>query len=163
MDAVTSIDGLSSAASALSPSGRLLAIANLNDGIDWYSIKERIYLSSTQYEGFDEDAYVPGIDFIDERTVVVGACGGQIKFASHGRGMNPPSFTLRGATEGTYQHAPPEVSTHPSALHVIQTFKQLCVPQPLHLVHHAHPSPPEFRQLQRKLVYRGCQCPRVQI
>jgi len=96
------IDGLCSGASALSPSGRLLAIANLSDGIDWYSIKERIYLSSTTYEAFDEHAYVPGIDFVDERTVVVGACRGQIKFATHGRGMNPPGFTLRGATEGTH-------------------------------------------------------------
>ena len=100
----TPIDNLGSGASALSPSGRLLAIANLSNGIDWYSIKERIYLSSTTYEAFDEHAYVPGLDFIDERTVVVGACGGQIKFATHGRGMDPPGFILRGATEGMYQY-----------------------------------------------------------
>lgn len=83
-----------SAASALSPSGHLLAVVDLNDGIGWYCMKERIFLSSTTYESPANYTYVAGIDFVDERTVVVGNSGGRLIFAAHGRGANPPYLTL---------------------------------------------------------------------
>ena len=85
----TPIDNMGSGVSALSPSGQLLAIANLSNGIDWYSIKGRIYLSSTTYEAFDKHAYVPGLDFINEWTVVVGACGVRSSLQLMGEGWIP--------------------------------------------------------------------------
>lgn len=88
------IDGFNSGALALSPSRQLLAIANMDDGVDWYSIKDREYLSSTTYEKPGDYKYIAGIDFIDERTVVAGNSGGQLMFATHGRATAPPRVIL---------------------------------------------------------------------
>ncbi|TFK68615.1 hypothetical protein BDN72DRAFT_897953 [Pluteus cervinus] len=63
-----------SGSSALSPDGRLLAVTNVRDGIDWYSIVDRRYLGTTPCDlgKMDPVHYVVGVSFLDNDTVVAG-------------------------------------------------------------------------------------------
>lgn len=83
-----------SGSSALSPSGTLLAIANLGSGIDWLSIPERRFLSTTRYDLTDRtsitgEVYIVSIRFLDERTVIVGDNRSQLIIATLGMATNP--------------------------------------------------------------------------
>jgi len=65
----------------LSPSRKLLAITNLIDGVDWYSMKDKHFLSTTGYELGSN--YMVDIAFLDETTVVAGSGQGQLIIANH--------------------------------------------------------------------------------
>lgn len=69
-----------SGGTALSPSGAILAVTNLVDGIDWYSVEEGAYTHSTTYE-FTE-SFPVNIRFIGEAAVVAGNSQGGLVFAS---------------------------------------------------------------------------------
>jgi hypothetical protein len=72
----------------------------MEDGVDWYCTKSRRYLSSTRYGKRTDYRYVVGINFIDERTVVVGHSEGQLIFATLGMAEDPAIYLLnkRGAS-----------------------------------------------------------------
>jgi hypothetical protein len=77
--------------SALSPSGFLLAIANLTKGIDWLSIPNRRYLSSTEYplSNGSSEVCIVSIQFLDEHTVIVGDNRSQLIIATLGMADDP--------------------------------------------------------------------------
>jgi hypothetical protein len=65
---------LNSGGSALSPSGKLLAVTNLVDGVDWYSVEEKRFLSTTPYK-LGRSNYVVDLAFLDENTAITGGQG----------------------------------------------------------------------------------------
>lgn len=86
-------DILDSGSSSLSASGKVLAVTNLLDGIDWYSIPEREYRSTTTYE-MGSTGHVVGLDFVDEKTVVAGHVDGHLIFADSRTSNNPSELTF---------------------------------------------------------------------
>lgn len=86
-----------SAGAALSPSGSILAATNMDDGIDWYSITRREYVSTTYYDvqGGSRSRRLVGITFLDEVTVLAGHVDGQIVLATATMTNGPRLFTLR--------------------------------------------------------------------
>jgi hypothetical protein len=88
---------VSSAGAALSPSGLILAATNMYDGIDWYSITRREYVSTTYYDvqGDSRSRRLVGITFLDEVTVLAGHVDGQIVLATATMTNGPRLFTLR--------------------------------------------------------------------
>jgi hypothetical protein len=57
---------------------RILALTNLTDGIDWYNMKSRNYVTTT-YQDLTQDFNVPvPIVFLDKDTVVVGSGTGRV-------------------------------------------------------------------------------------
>lgn len=87
------IDSNPSGGSALSPSGKLLAVANLQDGIDYYSIEERRYLSTTSFDL--GTAHVVDIEFLDEHTVVTGHSRSSVIIAFLGLASGPQEVSVR--------------------------------------------------------------------
>jgi len=71
---------------AVSPSGERVAVANLRNGIDWYSVSHKSYAMTTKFKNTTNRGgnYVVGIVFIDEDTVAVGHIDGKVIFASCG-------------------------------------------------------------------------------
>lgn len=85
------------AGAALSPSGSILAATNMDDGIDWYSITRREYVSTTYYDvqGASRSRRLVGITFLDEVTVLAGHVNGHIVLATTTMTSGPRLFTLR--------------------------------------------------------------------
>jgi len=86
-----------SAGAALSPSGSILAATNMYDGIDWYSITRREYVSTTYYDvqGASRSRRLVGITFLDEVTVLAGHVDGQLVVATATMTNGPRLLTLR--------------------------------------------------------------------
>ena len=65
----------------MSPSGKLLAVTNLIDGVDWYSVQDKCFLSTTGYELGRN--YMVDVAFLDETTVIMGNGHAQPIIANH--------------------------------------------------------------------------------
>lgn len=63
-----------------------MAVANLSDGVDWYSTSHQKYAMTTQFAVTDSQGRNPivGIVFVDDDTVAVGHANGIVVFASYG-------------------------------------------------------------------------------
>lgn len=73
--------------SAVSPSGDRLAIMNLIDGIDFYSISHRCFSSTTRYTMSRRNPgrnYLVDMIFVDDETVAFGHSDGYVAFATYG-------------------------------------------------------------------------------
>lgn len=81
-----------SGGTALSPSGRILAVMNLSDGIDWYSVENGTYIRSTTY--VITEFFPVNVKFLGEEVVVAGNSQGGIVFASSFSGERPRFFSF---------------------------------------------------------------------
>ncbi|TFK70720.1 hypothetical protein BDN72DRAFT_521346 [Pluteus cervinus] len=72
--------------SAVSPDGKLLAVVNLKDGIDWYDLDNRHFMCTTLGEFGkvdDKTRYGVGIAFLDNESVAIGNGRGRLSVASY--------------------------------------------------------------------------------
>lgn len=65
----------------MSPSRKLLAITNLIDGVDWYSVEDQDFRCTTEYELGNN--YMIDVAFLDETTVITGSGHGRLIIANH--------------------------------------------------------------------------------
>ncbi|PPQ71545.1 hypothetical protein CVT26_010405 [Gymnopilus dilepis] len=110
------------ASSAISPSGERLAVFNLSDGTDWYSLSYKKYLSTTRYSLGNtetESNLVVDIAFVDEDTVAVGHMDGAVYLVSFGHTSVDSSMVITIAktpvqhlTVGNYLGRPLIVAVH---------------------------------------------------
>ncbi|TFK63481.1 hypothetical protein BDN72DRAFT_963876 [Pluteus cervinus] len=81
--------------SAISPDGQLIAIANTYDGVDWYSLRRKRYMSTTLCATTQS---WQGIAFTGNATVLVGSQDGLVFMADFGMRENP--YEIRIAQRG---------------------------------------------------------------
>lgn len=118
--------------SALSPSGRRLAVANLGRGIDWFSFSHGRFMSTSNYftQGRDAAILITNLAFVDEDTVVVGHCAGTLNFVSFGMSENP--FTLPISTSRELIHWLKRIGWRYSSIDIaIQTLVSQIMPDTL--------------------------------
>lgn len=89
---------IDSGGSALSPSGALVAITNLTDGVEWYDVTKRKYLHSTKYKVGEK--IVVDIEFVGEDAVVAGHSNGDLILAATKIDKNPVRYTFLSKTGG---------------------------------------------------------------
>jgi hypothetical protein len=66
-----------------------MAATNLVDGIDWYSVQERQFKSTTAYTVVGNSNYIVEVEFLDETTVIAGSNQSQLFVASYGMADHP--------------------------------------------------------------------------
>ena len=89
------INDIDSGSAALSPSKTLLAVTNLQDGIDFYSLRKKAYLTTTKYQIEARLVLkIVGIDFLDDDTVIAGHSAGHIVLTSPGRLSDPDQVLI---------------------------------------------------------------------
>ena len=89
------IDDINSGSAALSPSRTLLAVTNLQDGIDFYSLRKKAYVTTTKYQIEARIVLkIVGIDFLDDNTVIAGHSAGHIILTSPGRLSDPDQVLI---------------------------------------------------------------------
>ncbi|KIK03086.1 hypothetical protein K443DRAFT_5669 [Laccaria amethystina LaAM-08-1] len=80
---------------ALSPSKTLLAATNLQDGIDFYSLRKKAYVTTTKYQIEARLVLkIVGIEFLDDNTVIAGHSAGHIILTSPGRLRDPDQVLI---------------------------------------------------------------------
>ncbi|KAF8059055.1 hypothetical protein FPV67DRAFT_1675711 [Lyophyllum atratum] len=79
-------------ASAISPSLTYLAVVNLRDGVDWYSVEGGEYSTTTQFDL--KELYYVSIQFTGEDSVVVGRSRGGLILTCVRTLGNPQRFNL---------------------------------------------------------------------
>ena len=89
------INDIDSGSAALSPSKTLLAVTNLQDGIDFYSLRKKAYVTTTKYQIEARLVLkIVGIDFLDDDTVIAGHSAGHIILTSPGRLSDPDQVLI---------------------------------------------------------------------
>lgn len=92
---------LSCASSAISPSGERVAVANLSDGVDFYSTSSRSYMSTVRFTVWHGNKNpVSDVVFIDEDHVGLGHADGSIRILTFG------SDRYITASVGEHSHTP---------------------------------------------------------
>ncbi|KAF8059602.1 WD40-repeat-containing domain protein [Lyophyllum atratum] len=74
-------------ASAISPSGTMLAVSNYRDGVDFYSLQKRRWYATTKFDV--KESYVASLQFIGSDSVAVGHSRGDVVFATTLMKENP--------------------------------------------------------------------------
>ncbi|KAF8069285.1 WD40-repeat-containing domain protein [Lyophyllum atratum] len=67
-------------ASAISPSGTMLAVSNYRDGVDFYSLQKQRWYATTKFDV--KENYVASLQFIGSDSVAVGHSRGDLVFAT---------------------------------------------------------------------------------
>ena len=85
--------------SAVSPSGKRIATMNLKDGVDFYSMSHKKFITSTKLPTFAPQGIATQITFVDDDTVAIGHSGGMIYFATFRMDQSVITFPLSQETE----------------------------------------------------------------
>lgn len=82
---------------AISPSSRLLAVWDMEIGIEWYSLADRKHLSTTTYQSLGRTGQrrVVRLVFVGEKTIAMGHVDGQVVIASWCCKRDPPQFSIQ--------------------------------------------------------------------
>ncbi|KAG6912238.1 hypothetical protein DXG01_016051, partial [Tephrocybe rancida] len=84
------------ASSALSPDGRLFAVANFHDGVDWYTVEDAKYVNTTRFD--TKEHFKVQIQFTGLNTVIVGHSRGRMALMNVLTQVNPERlYTVFGA------------------------------------------------------------------
>jgi hypothetical protein len=73
----------------------LIAVANANDGIDWYLVPQRRFLHTTIYD-FCGEYYMVDLEFLDDITVAAGHSQSRLIFATVGMLTQPQTYDFPG-------------------------------------------------------------------